>query len=363
MANFTMADLKRMREQREQRISEVKAEANNESKEYLIQANLAKGSTLWFPKKDKPEEVEMRIVDFMVTKEDNVAGDSVGKFTAIRHFKVHYLPNKEIVVCPTSYGKPCPLCEYYNDHYDEAKANQQHPANRFKAKKITMFNAFVKIASPDGKTKTVPRVVRGNSFFLITALNKSLSEEVQFNPKKENTIYAYSDLELGYWVGARFGMAPAVAGNSNKYMQLLKADLHWKEKPTPIDEKLFGYITDLDALIPDAPSYDTLRKLIGIDAVKEEVEDVSIAEEDVDIDLNVSSNTTTTEEDDGIDCGIPGAEVVEEDVVKTEDEVEVVDTKEAAKVKPETVESKETEEEKSEDVDSDIDADFDFENF
>lgn len=363
MANFTMADLKRMREQREQRISEVKAEANNESKEYLIQANLAKGSTLWFPQKDKPEEVEMRIVDFMVTKEDNVAGDSVGKFTAIRHFKVHYLPNKDVVICPTSYGRPCPLCEYYSAHYEEAKANQKHPANRFKAKKITMFNAFVKIASPDGKTKTVPRVVRGNSFFLITALNKSLSEEVQFNPKKENTIYAYSDLELGYWVGARFGMASAVAGNPNKYMQLLKAELHWKEKPTPIDEKLFGYITDLDALIPDAPSYDALRKMIGIDAVKEEVEDVSIAEEDVDIDLNVSSNTTTTEEDDGIDCGIPGAEVVEEDVVKTEDEVEVVDTKEAAKDNPKPVESKEVEEEKSEDVDSDIDTDFDFENF
>ena len=362
MANFTMADLKRMREQREQRISEVKAEANNESKEYLIQANLAKGSTLWFPKKDKPEEVEMRIVDFMVTKEDNVAGDPVGKFTAMRHFKVHYLPNKEIVVCPTSYGKPCPLCEYYNDHYDEAKANQKHPANRLKAKKITMFNAFVKIASPDGKTKTVPRVVRGSSFFLITALNKALSEEVQFNPTKENTIYAYSDLELGYWVGARFGMAPAVAGNSNKYMQLLKADLHWKEKPTPINEKLFGYITDLDALIPDAPSYDALRKLIGIDAVREEVESVSVAEEDVGIDLNVSSNTTTTEEDDCLDCGIPGAEVVEEDVVKTEDVIEVVDSKALAKDKPEAVESKETEE-KSEDVDSEIDADFDFENF
>ena len=363
MANFTMADLKRMREQREQRISEVKAEANNESKEYLIQANLAKGSTLWFPKKDKPEEVEMRIVDFMVTKEDNVAGDPVGKFTAMRHFKVHYLPNKEIVVCPTSYGKPCPLCEYYNDHYDEAKANQKHPANRLKAKKITMFNAFVKIASPDGKTKTVPRVVRGSSFFLITALNKALSEEVQFNPTKENTIYAYSDLELGYWVGARFGMASAVAGNSDKYMQLLKADLRWKEKPTPIDEKLFGYITDLDALIPDAPSYDALRKLIGIDAVREEVESVSVAEEDVGVDLNVSSNTTTTEEDDCLDCGIPGAEVVEEDVVKTEDVIEVVDSKALAKDKPETVESKETEEEKSEDVDSEIDADFDFENF
>ena len=363
MANFTMADLKRMREQREQRISEVKAEANNESKEYLIQANLAKGSTLWFPKKDKPEEVEMRIVDFMVTKEDNVAGDLVGKFTTMRHFKVHSLPNKETVVCPTSYGKPCPLCEYYNDHYDEAKANQKHPANRLKAKKITMFNAFVKIASPDGKTKTVPRVVRGSSFFFITALNKALSEEVQFNPTKENTIYAYSDLELGYWVGARFGMAPAVAGNSDKYMQLLKADLRWKEKPTPIDEKLFGYITDLDALIPDAPSYDTLRKLIGIDAVREEVESVSVAEEDVGVDLNVSSNTTTTEEDDCLDCGIPGAEVVEEDVVKTEDVIEVVDSKAPTKDKPETVESKETEEEKSEDADSEIDADFDFENF
>ena len=362
MANFTMADLKRMREQREQRISEVKAEANDESKEYLIQANLAKGSTLWFPKKDKPEEVEMRIVDFMVTKEGNVAGDSVGKFTAMRHFKIHYLPNKEVVVCPTSYGRPCPLCEYYSAHYEEAKANQKHPANRFKAKKVTMFNAFVKIASPDGKTKTVPRVVRGSSFFLITALNKALNEEVQFNPKKENTIYAYSDLELGYWVGARFGMASAVAGNPNKYMQLMKADLRWKEKPTPIDEKLFGYITDLDALIPDAPSYDTLRKLIGIDAVKEEVE--SVDEEDVGIDLDVSSDENTTE-DDGLDCGIPGAEVVEEDAVESEDAIEVVDSKAIAKDKPETVESKETEEEKSEDVgsDSDIDADFDFENF
>ncbi len=359
MANFTMADLKRMREQREQRISEVKAEANDESKEYLIQANLAKGSTLWFPKKDKPEEVEMRIVDFMVTKEDNVAGDSVGKFTAMRHFKIHYLPNKEVVVCPTSYGRPCPLCEYYSAHYEEAKANQKHPANRFKAKKVTMFNAFVKIASPDGKTKTVPRVVRGSSFFLITALNKALNEEVQFNPKKENTIYAYSDLELGYWVGARFGMAPAVAGNPNKYMQLMKADLQWKEKPTPIEEKLFGYITDLDALIPDAPSYETLRKVVGIDAIKEEE---SADVEDVSIDLDVSSNETTPEEDDGIDCGIPGAEVVEEDAVATEDEVEVVDTKEAAKVKPETVESKDTEE-KSEDVNSDLDADFDFDDF
>ena len=262
---FTVADLKRMRESREARIAANRANLSNTDREYLLTENLAKGVKLWYPKKDKPEEVTMRIVDFMTTKKFNVAGNAEGTFDAFRRIRVHRLADGRNVICPTSYGKPCPLCECVDAHYEEIKKDRNSPYAKLKPRKLILFNMFVKVADESGKTKIVPRVFRGTEFYFMDVFNSTLSTEEQFNAKAGDKLYSFSDLDVGYWMDARFGMAPSVKANpqSKPIMQLLSMQLRWKEETKPIPEALYQYITDLDALIPEPPAYDELARLIS----------------------------------------------------------------------------------------------------
>lgn len=303
---FTAADLRRMREEREQRIAAIKADSKHENREYLLMENLAPKSKVWFPEKDKPEEVMMRIVDFMVTKENNVAADRPGKFTSMRRFKVHSI-NRNTFVCPNEYGHDCPLCNYYYAHKNDADAKDtSSPVTKAKARRILLFNALFKTPTGNGKTIITPRVVRCSEFFFMNTFGKKLASEETFAPDKAKEIYGFSDLETGYWMTARFGMAEAVAGAGKKFMQLIDVSLDWKN-PSPVDDSLYEYITDLDMLIPNSPSDAEVNRIMGIttgDIVKPPV-----IEEQAD----VEEQEHGYHEPDDVDEGVPGEESVEAD--------------------------------------------------
>ena len=314
---FTVADLKRMRESREARIAANRANLSNTEREYLLTENLAKGVKLWYPKKDKPEEITLRIVDFMTTKKFNVAGNAVGTFDAFRRVRVHRLPDGRNVICPTSFGKKCPLCECVDTHYEDIKKDRNSPYARLKPRKILLFNMFVKVADESGKTKIVPRVFRGTEFYFMDVFNSTLHTEEQFNAKASDKLYSFSDLDVGYWMDARFGMAPSVKANpqSKQIMQLLSMHLNWKDEAKPIPEALYPYITDLDALIPDPPTYEELARYVS--------------------DTPVTVPETTTEEEPQID--IP-AETAKEEAKEPEPEA-VVEDNEPEPEKPKTPET------------------------
>lgn len=265
MSNFTMADIKRMRESHDARVAAAKAVLTGNFREILNTSTLPKGVKLWWPQNDKPEEAIMRIVDFQTTKAVNAGGTKPGEFSAFRRYKTHNLPDGRTVVCPTTYGKKCPLCETVAAHWDEIKNDKtnQSPYSKLRPKKMLLFNAVFKTPTESGSVKVVPRVVKCTEFYFIPIFDKALKAEEQFKPKEADKIYSYSDIELGYWFTARFGMAPAVATNpkSKQMMQLLDVKLDLSTSKM-LPEQLFDYVADLDLLIPEAPSYEELYALI-----------------------------------------------------------------------------------------------------
>ena len=316
---FTAADLRRMREAREKRIASVKADSKHENREYLITSNLAPKSKIWFPEKNKPEEVMMRIVDFMVTKEQNVGADKPGAFVPFRHFRTHDI-NRNTFVCPSEYGHDCPLCEYYYAHRNEVSPNDKNsPVIKMRPKKVLLANIFIKLATPGGKVVIAPRVMRCSEFFFMSTFNKKLASEETFAPTKTQEIYGFDDLESGYWMTARFSMAEAVEGSGTKFMQLVDVNLDWKN-PSPVDASLYEYITDLDLLIPDAPSTEEINRMMGgsitttataveEDEVVTEAEETPEVEEEVEVEVPIEND----EADEVAEPEVPGEEPVDDD--------------------------------------------------
>lgn len=317
---ISMADLKRMRETREARMEANKAQVHDAQREYLLTGNLAKGSALWFP--DEPLRLKMRILDFMVGKKDNIAGDEVGHFTAIRKIMVHYLPNKQMGVCPRCYGEECLYCDTYHDNYDEIKHNHKHPAARLKAKKIALFNALIGLPSESGKERWSVQVVRGSQFFTTDKIYSALKIEEELNPKAE--LYNFSDLELGYYFQTAFAMKEAVEGNKDKFMQIVKCEPLWDTKRTMVPESVLDRITDLDAIIPPPISREVMEKSLGsLLKAKADDNDVDVDGDDLDIPddftaIEPPKSTSTTvalggavKKEEAVDLEVPGEELVE----------------------------------------------------
>lgn len=278
-----MNTLERLRAKRAERLARREAEVNNQGKEYLNVSALPKGVSIWFPQGDKPSEHVMRIVQFEVTDEKNMAGDSVGDFASRRTFKVHYNIGNggQTIICPRSFNKPCPVCEMYEAYPKEERLRRDSPASKLKPKVVSIFNALFREATEDGKTVLKLRVVRGGDYALTSKLNSTIKEEVELHKKDAEKIYLYDDLEMGYWITARFSKATMTGkGGGDPFMQITRVDLDYKGEPKAVSEKILEKIVDLDALIPKSMSYEEIAKLIGTKpTVAEEPEDGEFADE------------------------------------------------------------------------------------
>lgn len=333
--------LERVREQREKRIAANKSASAGEKQSILKLENLAKGSKTWWTK--EPTEIRFRILPFVVSKKDNIGDNQVGDLVTMRKYKVHFIGEKAYI-CPSTYGLPCPVCDKYNSFTQEEKKSKNSPASRFKAKVFAMFNALMEIADESGKTKTVMRVINAGHFATWQQIMDAVQQVAETNKKNSDKIHSYDDPEEGYWIEARCNKASiAGGGDSAKFMQFAGVDLRWKEAVKPLNEKVFEVLTDLDLLLPEPASVETLRKAIGEDEPVPAPEEVE-AEEDAETDLMA---------DDDLDS----------------DNLDTVDTKQANEVEdiqvPEEVEDEVSEDEPTIDGESDSDSDdgFDADDF
>jgi hypothetical protein len=286
--------LERVREQREKRIAANKAAASGEKQSILRIENLAKGSKTWWTK--EPTEIRFRALPFIVSKENNVGDNQVGELVTVRKYAVHFLGEKAYI-CPSTYGLPCPVCDKYNTFSEEEKKGKNSPATRFKAKKYAMFNALMEIADESGKTKTVMRVINAGYFATWQQILDAVQQTAETNKKHTDKINAFDDPEIGYWLEARCNKAAiAGGGESAKFMQFTNVDLRWKEEVKPLNEKVFDVLTDLDLLIPEPPSAETLRRIIG-EAEPEPAPEEVEAEEDAEVDLTADVDDLSYDDD------------------------------------------------------------------
>ena len=263
--------MEKLRAQRDKRVAANKAMANGESFEFLKTDTLPPNVPLWWPK--DATEIQIRVLPFIVTQKENSGNNDVGDVVNVRSFKAHYLPNKKAVICPTTYGMSCPLCDKFNSFSKEEKSAKNSPAMKYKAKEFALFNALFRIADGSGKSKLAVRVIKGGYFASWKSLMEEIKNEagVKENAKFADSIYAFDDPENGYWIDIRCNKASVAGGGaSTEFMQFTRTILRWKDPKTAIPEAVYEKIADLDKLIPPAPSADDLRKWMGIDVAVDE---------------------------------------------------------------------------------------------
>lgn len=314
--------LERVREQREKRIAANKAAANGEKQSILLLEHMAKGSKTWWTK--EPTEIRFRALPFMVTKENNVGDNQVGDLVTVRKYAVHFI-GERAYICPSTYGLPCPVCDKYKTFSDDEKKAKNSPAQRFKAKRYAMFNALMEVPDESGKTKTIMRVINAGYFATWQQILDAVQNTAEVNKKFSDKINAFDDPEIGYWMEARCNKASiAGGGESAKFMQFTQVDLRWKEDVKPLNEKVYDMLTDLDMLLPEPASAETLRKAIGEDEPTAAPEDVE-AEEEAEVDITAEVDV---DDDDAIpmgDIAEANTKAHEETVNANEDAEEVSD--------------------------------------
>lgn len=338
------------REARERRIAANKSAAAGEKQSILLLENLAKGSKTWWTK--EPTEIRFRPLPFVVSKENNIGDNAIGELATVRKYAVHFIGEKAYI-CPSTYGLPCPVCDKYKTFSDDEKKMKNSPAQRFKAKKYAMFNALMEIADESGKTKTVMRVINAGYFATWQQILDAVSQTAEVNKKNADKIYAFDDPEIGYWIEARCNKASiAGGGEATKFMQFAGVDLRWKEEVKPLNEKVFEVLTDLDLLIPEPPSAETLRKAIGENEPTPAPEEVE-AEEESEVDL-------TVEDDLDSDDAIPMGEVADKNTKAYKEKAKDKKPEPTPEPEPEVVKEDETEiEGESDTTDGFDDDDFD----
>ena len=326
-------------------------ELAREARERRIAANksAAAGEKTWWTK--EPTEIRFRPLPFVVSKENNIGDNAIGELATVRKYAVHFIGEKAYI-CPSTYGLPCPVCDKYKTFSDDEKKMKNSPAQRFKAKKYAMFNALMEIADESGKTKTGMRVINAGYFATWQQILDAVSQTAEVNKKNADKIYAFDDPEIGYWIEARCNKASiAGGGESAKFMQFAGVDLRWKEEVKPLNEKVFDVLTDLDLLIPEPPSAETLRRAIGEDEPTPAPEEVE-AEEEIEVDLTADDDL-----DDG-STAIPMSELAEKNIKAYKAKAKKVDA--VPEPEPEAVKEDEPEiEGESDTTDGFDDDDFD----
>jgi hypothetical protein len=271
-------DLKALRQNREQRMLKIKQSFESGGyKEVLQIGNLAKGSSIWAPPADKPSEFEMRILQFQVTQPNNVDGDAVGDFATYRSYMVHsgVGASRQPFICPHTFGGKCPVCDYYYSLSQEERKSKE--SYKFRARNQVIFNALLKVPGNDGKVGYKVVVYRGGQYGTIDQITAKLAREVRFIrerkdlskediARKVDEMYLYSDLELGFWLQIRNEKAAIIVGGKSSgvaFPHFVEVIPFHKNKREPVTEQIIDRITDLDLLIPKAPSLEELNRMMG----------------------------------------------------------------------------------------------------
>jgi hypothetical protein len=214
---------------------------------------------------------DISIVMYKQTKDKNESG-----YDYKRSYKVHNnlgVDGKTSVVCPTTFGKPCPICELRKEMgaaYDTMTEAEKKVYNNLKARSRSLYNVI-----EGGKVK-----IFDSSDF---TFQDRLDEELR--AAEDDDYYAFAQDEGGYTLKARFTKEKKGAG-----MVFYNCSAIQFKPREDLDEDIFEQVQKLDEMLV-IKSYDELSDLLnGTDTVTEEEEEEEKPA--------VSSKRKAVEEDD-----------------------------------------------------------------
>lgn len=208
---------------------------------------LPKGVSLFTP------EAEMRVkLDFLpyiVTDKNHPDRDSdielaiEGSQWYRRPFKLHrgIGVNKESIICPTSFGKKCPICEYKTKRGKEGAEIEE-----LKALKASLRNLYIVIPLDSKKHEPVPHIFDISDFLFQEQLAKELKENEEYE--------VFPSLTEGLTLKVRF--IPGTFATKNPYPQADRID--FLERDEQYDDSMLNKVPNLDEVLI-CLSYDAIN--------------------------------------------------------------------------------------------------------
>lgn len=204
--------------------------------------NLPKGISVF-----SPEPGSKCMLDFMpyvVTSDRHPDGISQGEWWYKRPFKIHRNigVEKQSVVCLTSIGKKCPICEHraemIKDGQDKKDTDALKASNR---------NLYVVIPKNNKKFDEKPHIMDISAAMFQNLLAEELEENDQYE--------VFPDLEQGYTLKIRFDSK--TIGSSKPFAEASRID--FEDRDSQYSEDMIKEIPDLDSVL-NIMNYQMLEK-------------------------------------------------------------------------------------------------------
>jgi hypothetical protein len=173
--------------------------------------------------------------------------------------------DNQSIVCPSSAGQKCPICEY---RAQLLKEGADWSDDSVKALKPSMRNLYVVIPKGNKKYDEVPHVWDISQFLFQDKLNEEIGENEEYE--------VFPDLEEGLTLRIRFSEE---SFGSNKFAETSRID--FKKRDKPYDESILEDIPSLDDLL-EIPSYKAVEAIFfgGIDPEEVDPEEEEEEEEE-----------------------------------------------------------------------------------
>jgi hypothetical protein len=156
--------------------------------------------------------------------------------------------HKLTLVCPSTLGKPCPICEFRRELAKE-KGWKDDEVSALRPQEVDIFN----IIDKDEPTKGVQLFVMSYAMF-----GKKFKEEIDADP---DNIYCVLPTKEGKTIVARF--SEEKYGN-NPYFECSKLD--FKDRKEDIEEKLLKQAIDLDTILIIKSAQEIQTIFLGLEA-------------------------------------------------------------------------------------------------
>ncbi len=267
------------------------AERQNRGAQYGY-LKLPKGVQMF--KEEPKSRIMLDIMPYEVTSErhpdrDDEYGIAVpGSLWYKRPYWLHRSVGSEnrSVVCPTSIGQRCPICEYRKQLLKEGTKWDDESV---RALKPSLRNLYVVIPRDSKNYESIPYIWDVSQFLFQDKLN----EEIQENEEYET----FPDLEEGYTLRIRFTEGTF---GSNKFAEASRID--FIERKKSYDDSILEKIPHLDDLL-DVPSYKQIEAMFfgnmdREDLEKDEEEDRYEEERDEEEEVESDSDSDSDDEDE-----------------------------------------------------------------
>lgn len=230
----------------------------------------------------------LNILPYEVTLKNHPDGMAIGTNWYKRPFKLHRNVGVDnaLVICPTSIGKKCPICEYQKELYDKGNTD---PDTLRKLRPSERVLYAVEVIS--GQKETGLHLLEISSF----AFQKKLDAEIN-DPENED-FAGFADVEGGYSLRVRF--AEATTGT---FTYATAERIDFVKREDEISQKMLKNVPALDECLNILPYEEIKRIFLEIDDEDKDENDSppkrTPKEEDEDEDEPITKKKQTKDEDE-----------------------------------------------------------------